>query len=85
MSDTITIQVSQRGLVTLPKALRETYHIQDGDQLTLLNLGGVFVLSRRRSEIDGLADQISTALVEKGESLESMLQALREARQHYEV
>lgn len=85
MSDTITIQVSQRGLVTLPKALRETYHIQDGDQLTLLDLGGVFVLSRRRSEIDGLADQISTALVEKGESLESMLQALREARQHYEV
>jgi AbrB family looped-hinge helix DNA binding protein len=83
MSDIMTVTVAQRGLVTLPKALRETYRIQEGDTLTLLDLGGVFVLSPRRSEIDGLADKISTALVEQGESLESMLQALREAREGY--
>ena len=85
MRDTISIQVAQRGLVTLPKALREAYRIQEGDQMTLLDLGGVFVLSPRRSEIDRIADQIGTTLAEKGESLESMLQALREARQRYEV
>jgi bifunctional DNA-binding transcriptional regulator/antitoxin component of YhaV-PrlF toxin-antitoxin module len=84
MPDTISIQVSQRGLVTLPKSLRQAYSIQEGDQLTLLDLGGVFVLSPRRSEIDRIADQIGTALAEKGESLESMLQALREARQRYD-
>jgi len=83
--DTITIQVAQRGLVTLPKTLRETYRIREGDQLTLLDLGGVFVLSPRRSEIDGLADKLREYLVEKDESLESMLQALREARQKYDV
>jgi len=85
MPDTISIQVAQRGLVTLPKALREAYRIQQGDQMTLLDLGGVFVLSPRRSEIDRVADQIGTTLAEKGESLESMLQAVREARQRYEV
>jgi AbrB family looped-hinge helix DNA binding protein len=85
MSDTMIVQVAQRGLVTLPKALREAYRIHEGDQLTLLDLGGVFVLSPRRSEIDGLAEQLSAALVEQGESLESMLQALREARERYEV
>jgi bifunctional DNA-binding transcriptional regulator/antitoxin component of YhaV-PrlF toxin-antitoxin module len=85
MPDTISIQVAQRGLVTLPKALREAYRIQEGDQMTLLDLGGVFVLSPRRSEIDRVADQIGTTLAEKGESLESMLQAVREARQRYEV
>ncbi len=85
MRDTISIQVAQRGLVTLPKVLREAYRIQEGDQMTLLDLGGVFVLSPRRSEIDRIADQIGTTLAEKGESLESMLQALREARQRYEV
>jgi len=69
--------------VTLPKALREMYNIQEGDQLTLLDLGGVFVLSPRRSEVDRLADQLRASLVEQGESLESMLQALREARQRY--
>jgi AbrB family looped-hinge helix DNA binding protein len=83
MPDTMIIQVSQRGLVTLPKSLRENYHIREGDQLSLLDLGGIFVLSLRRSEIDGLADQIQSALVEKGESLESMLLALREAREEY--
>ncbi len=85
MNDTVTVQVAQRGLLTLPKALREMYRIQEGDQLTLLDLGGVFVLSPRRSEIDRIADQFRAALVEKGESLESMLQALREARQRYEA
>lgn len=85
MTDTITIQVARRGLLTLPKALREMYSIQEGDQLTLLDLGGVFVLSPRHSEIDRLADSLRTALMEKGESLESMLQALREARQRYEA
>ena len=85
MSDTMIVSVAQRGLVTLPKALRENYHIREGDQLTLLDLGGIFVLSPRRSEIDGLAEQLSAALLEQGESLESMLQALREARERYEV
>ena len=83
MPDTMIVQVSQRGLVTLPKVLRDSYHIREGDQLSLLDLGGVFVLSLRRSEIDGLAEQVQAALAAKGESLESMLVALREARDEY--
>jgi len=83
MPDTMIVQVSQRGLVTLPKVLRDSYHIREGDQLSLLDLGGVFVLSLRRSEIDGLAEQVQAALVAKGESLESMLVTLREAREEY--
>ena len=83
MDDKVTLQVAQRGLITLPKALRDTYHIQVGDTLTLLDLGGVFVLSPQRITIDGLAEELKTALVEQGESLESMLQALREAREKY--
>ena len=81
--DTITIQVAQRGLVTLPKALRQAYHLNPGDELTLLDLGGVFVLSPRRSEVDALADKFGAELQAQGESLESMLKALREARQQY--
>jgi bifunctional DNA-binding transcriptional regulator/antitoxin component of YhaV-PrlF toxin-antitoxin module len=83
MLDTLTIQVAQRGLVTLPKILREAYSIKEGDQLTLLDLGGVFLISPRRSEVDRLAEQISSGLQEQDESLESMLLALREARQKY--
>ncbi len=83
MSETFSVQVNQRGLVTIPKELRDIYAIKTGDQMTLLDLGGVFVLSPRRSEIDQLSNEIRTTLEAKGESLESMLQALREAREQY--
>ena len=79
----ITLQVAQRGLITIPKALRDTYNIRSGDALTLLDLGGVFVLTPQRSEVDALAERIAAQWQDKGETLESMLQALREERERY--
>jgi AbrB family looped-hinge helix DNA binding protein len=78
---TMTVRVAKRGLLTLPKALRDAYNIEPGDALTLLDLGGVFVLSPRLSEVDALAEPIANDLQARGETLESMLQALREERE----
>lgn len=83
MSDSHSLQMAQRGLLTLPKALRETYHLNPGDTFTLIDLGGVFVLSPRRSEVDRIAESITHELQSKGETLETMLAALREAREEY--
>lgn len=83
MSEPMVLQVAQRGIVTLPKSLRENYKLEAGDTLTLIDLGGVFVLSPRRAEVDRLAEQIASGLAERGETLESMLLALREAREQY--
>lgn len=80
---TFTVQVAQRGLVTLPKEVRQAYNIQPGQQMTLLDLDGVFVLSPRPSQVDALADRIADELAGRGETLESMLQALREVRAGY--
>ncbi len=81
MMDTITVQMTQQGALVLPKALRETYNLQPGDSFSLLDLGGVFVISPRRSKIDALADRISQKLQDQGETLEGMLQLLREERE----
>jgi bifunctional DNA-binding transcriptional regulator/antitoxin component of YhaV-PrlF toxin-antitoxin module len=81
MRDTLTVQVAQRGVMTLPKPLRQVYDIKPGDIFTLLDLGGVFVLAPRRSEVDSLADRIATMLTEQGETLDSMLQTLRQERE----
>jgi bifunctional DNA-binding transcriptional regulator/antitoxin component of YhaV-PrlF toxin-antitoxin module len=81
MNDTMTVQMTQRGVLVLPKALREAYNLQPGDNFSLLDLGGVFVISPRLSEIDALADRISQKLQEQGETLEGMLQMLREERE----
>ncbi|HYO51107.1 MAG TPA: AbrB/MazE/SpoVT family DNA-binding domain-containing protein [Chloroflexia bacterium] len=83
MSDTITSQLAQRGVLVLPKALRDSYNLQPGDSFTLIDLDGVFVLSPRRSEIDKIADRLREVLTERGETLESMLHTLREERERY--
>lgn len=83
MVSPMTIKVSQRGVVVLPKALRTAYNLKPGDRLTLLDLGGAFVLSPEASQVDALADRISSAIAEGGETLEGMLHILREERERY--
>jgi len=82
-NSSLTVQLAQRGVLTLPKVLREAYGLRPGDALTLLDIGGVFVLSPRRSEVDALAGRLTEALLESGETLESMLSVLREERERY--
>jgi len=76
----ITLQMAKRGVITIPKSLRESYGIQPGDTFTLLDLGGVFVLNPRGSEIDAIAGKVAAQWAEDGETLETMLKALREER-----
>ena len=60
MNNTFQIQVVRRGVITLPKELREQNQINEGDTLTLIDLGdGVFVLSPRRSRVDEIADKLA--------------------------
>jgi bifunctional DNA-binding transcriptional regulator/antitoxin component of YhaV-PrlF toxin-antitoxin module len=68
-------------VLTLPKSIRNRYKLKPGDSLTLLDIDGVLVLSPLRSQIDLMADRISRALIEKGETLDSMLNRLREERE----
>lgn len=81
MPDTMTINITQRGVLTLPKSIRNRYKLKPGDSLTLLDIDGVLVLSPLRSQIDLMADRISHALIEKRETLDSMLNRLREERE----
>ncbi|MBP7962807.1 MAG: AbrB/MazE/SpoVT family DNA-binding domain-containing protein [Caldilineaceae bacterium] len=85
MSEMITLQLAQRGILTLPKALRDQYNLQPGEIFTLLDLDGVFVLMPGRSKIDYLSDRVRSVLEDQGETLESMLVALREARETYDA
>ena len=72
-----------RGLITLPKELRDENRIQDGDILTLVDLGGKFVLTPQVLQVDKFADRLAEQWRAQGESLESMLQTLREVREEY--
>lgn len=83
MSQTTTITLGQRGVVTIPKGIRDSYHLEEGDELTLLDMDGVLLLKPGRSEIDEIAERLGRELRGRGESLEGMLKMVREQREQY--
>jgi AbrB family looped-hinge helix DNA binding protein len=86
MNNTFQVQVVRRGLITLPKELRDHNNIEEGDTLTLVDLGdGVVVMSPKRSRVDEIANKLAKEWQDSGESLESMLATLREVRTEYDA
>jgi AbrB family looped-hinge helix DNA binding protein len=78
-----TIQVRQRGTITLPAELREKYGIQQGDTFQLVDLDGVFVLTPMVPLVPELAREIERLRLEAGLSTVDLLDALREQRERY--
>jgi AbrB family looped-hinge helix DNA binding protein len=84
MNNTFQVQVVRRGIITLPKELRDNNNIEEGDVMTLVDLGdGVVVMSPRRSRVDEIANKLAREWQDSGETLESMLTTLREVRAEY--
>jgi AbrB family looped-hinge helix DNA binding protein len=77
------VQVRKRGVVTLPAELREKYDIQEGDTLRLIDLEGVFVLTRLVTLVPELAQEIERFRLEAGLTTEELLDGLREQRERY--
>ena len=86
MNNTFQVQVVRRGIITLPKELRDHNNIEEGDMLTLIDLGdGVVVMSPQRSRVDEIANKLAKEWQDSGESLETMLSTLREVRAEYDT
>jgi len=78
-----TIQVRQRGNVTLPAELRERYGIEPGDTFRIVDLDGIFVLTPMTPMVPELAREIERARLEVGLDTVDLLRALREERMRY--
>jgi AbrB family looped-hinge helix DNA binding protein len=77
-----TIQVGKRGVVTLPKDVREKYGIEEGDALHLVDLGGgMFVVSPMMPAVPSLVEEIEAIREEESVSLEELLAGLQEQRE----
>ena len=85
MKNTFQVQVVRRGIITIPKEWREQNNIEEGDMLTLIDLGeGVVVMSPQRSRVDEIANKLAKEWQDSGESLETMLSTLRRVRAQYD-
>ena len=78
-----TIQVRNRGVITLPADLREKYGIENGDIFRLVDLDGIFVLTPLTPMVPELAREIEKIRIEAGLSMEELLQGLHEQRERY--
>lgn len=78
-----TIQVRQRGTLTLPVELREKYGIRTGDTFRLVDLEGIMVLTPMVPMVPELAREIERMRLEAGFSMDQLLVSLREQRERY--
>ncbi len=79
----ITIQVRERGVVTLPAELRDKYKIENGQIFRLVDLDGIFVFVPMVPIVPELANEIERLRLESGLSMEELLESLREQREKY--
>ena len=78
-----TIQVRDRGVLTLPADIREKYGVQPGDTFRLVDLDGIFVLTPMVPMVPELVREIERARIEAGFSTEELLHILRDQRERY--
>ena len=77
------VQIGKRGTVTLPSGLRKRYGLGTGDLLTVIDLGGVFVLAPEVSVVSKIAREIEQIREEAGLSLDDLLEGLDEQRRRF--
>lgn len=77
------VQIGKRGTVTLPAGLRKRYGLGAGDLLTVIDLGGVFVLAPEVSVVSKIAREIEQMREEAGLSLDALLAGLDEQRRRF--
>jgi bifunctional DNA-binding transcriptional regulator/antitoxin component of YhaV-PrlF toxin-antitoxin module len=78
MNKTLTLR--RRGVLTLPAELRRRYRLEEGEPLTLIDLGGVFLLSPKVPLVPKLVGEIERVREEAGLGVEDLLEGLDEQR-----
>ena len=84
MSISTTIQIRGKGTLTLPIELRRKYGLDEGDIITLIDLGdGSFLLTPIVSKVDRFGDRVAQAMAQEGVTLDEILAELDEERERY--
>lgn len=84
MTISTTLQIRGKGTVTLPIELRRKYGLDEGDIITLIDLGdGSFLITPIVTLVDRLGDRVAETMADEGVSLDDILTVLDEERERY--
>ncbi len=76
-----TIRLRPRGQVTIPRKVRDTLAMDEGDTLTLVQIGDAILLTAQPPRIFELADEIADMMAKEGVSLADLLEDLPNIRE----
>ncbi len=76
-----TIRLRPRGQVTIPRKVRDTLAMDEGDMLTLVQVGDAIFLTAKPPRTFELADKIADMMAEEGVSLADLLEDLPKIRE----
>jgi bifunctional DNA-binding transcriptional regulator/antitoxin component of YhaV-PrlF toxin-antitoxin module len=79
-----TIQIREKGVITVPVELRRQYNLDPGDVLTLIDLGGgAFLITPQVSRLARQAGQVAQVISEQDVTLDELLATLDQERETY--
>ncbi|MBE2225273.1 MAG: AbrB/MazE/SpoVT family DNA-binding domain-containing protein [Anaerolineae bacterium] len=80
-SQPFTVQIRSRGQMTIPRKLRDALSLEDGDTLTLFQIGDAVVLASQPPRTYELADKIADLMESEGITLADLLADLPKIRE----
>ena len=84
MANSATVQIRGKGTVTIPIEMRRKYGLDEGDIITLIELGdGSLLLTPIITNVDRLGDRVAQAMADEEISIDQILDTLDEERESY--
>lgn len=82
MEEIATGEIRERGEITIPKKIRNSFHLEKGQELAFIPLGkDAILLTPKRLELDEARRKIRSILRQTGKSPQEVLKSLGEARE----
>ncbi len=79
-SKTVVREIKARGQLTIPKKIRDSSQLEEGQMVSIIPVGDSIVISPKRIELDEARRKIRKILKEADVSAEEMLEGLKEER-----
>jgi AbrB family looped-hinge helix DNA binding protein len=78
---TAIAEIKARGQLTIPKKIRESSHLEEGQVVSIIPLGDSVVITPKRLDLDEARRQIRRIMKASGLSEKELLKGLEEERE----
>lgn len=78
---TTLAEIKSRGQLTIPKKIRESSHLEEGQVVSIIPVGDSVIITPKRLELDEARRQIRRIMKASGLSEKDLLKGIKEERE----